>query len=213
VLAAPSGTGKTTVARELVARSDRFVFSVSATTRPRRGEEAEGRDYEFVSRDEFQGMLDRGELVEWAEVHGHLYGTLRSALADARATGRFPVLDIDVQGARQIRTTVPEAILIFLLPPSAVELEARLRGRATERNPDVERRLRAAGPEFEAAAEFDYLVMNGEVEDAVHAVEEIACGEAHRAGRNAELRSLIGTLRRDIETLLEHGRDAVPTRG
>ncbi len=215
VLAAPSGTGKTTIARALVARSEHFVFSVSATTRPMRPGEAEGRDYAFVSKDEFKGMIAAGELAEWAEVHGHLYGTLRIVLEEATADGQFSVLDIDVQGARQIRASMPEAILVFLLPPSAAELEIRLRGRATERSPEVGRRLRAAGPELAAAHEFDYVVVNTEVQDAVDAVEQIACGEVHRASRRSDFAMLLETLQRDIQALVERDRDRdrVPAGG
>jgi guanylate kinase len=210
VLAAPSGTGKTTIARALVERSDHFVFSVSATTRTMRVGESGERDYRFVSREGFRGMVERGELAEWAEVHGHLYGTPREGLAEAREAGRFPILDIDVQGARQIRESVPEAILVFLLPPSAAELESRLRGRATERSPEVARRLRAAGPELDAAEEFDYVVVNRDVEDAVKAVEQIARGEAYRVSRRAEFAPLLATLRRDIDELLVNNRHTVP---
>ena len=212
VLAAPSGTGKTTIARALVERSEDFVFSVSATTRTMRVGESGGRDYRFVSPEEFRGMVARGELAEWAEVHGHLYGTPRKGLAEARDAGRFPILDIDVQGARQIRESVPEAILVFLLPPSAAELESRLRGRATERSPEVARRLRAAGPELDAAQEFDYVVINRDVEDAVKAVEQIARGEAYRVSRRAEFAPLLVTLRREIEELLASDRDTVSAR-
>jgi guanylate kinase len=117
VLAAPSGTGKTTIAHALVERFSRFVFSVSATTRAPRGDEVDGVDYDFLSRAEFEAMIEAGALVEWAEVHGNLYGTPVRNLEAAAARGEHVVLDIDVQGARQIRDKVPDAVLMFVFPP------------------------------------------------------------------------------------------------
>ena len=131
VLSAPSGAGKTTIAKALVERGEDVVFSVSATTRPARDHEVEGVDYHFLSEPEFRAKIEADEFVEWAEVHGHLYGTSRKALQDAREQGRFLILDVDVQGAMQVRQHVEGAVLVFVLPPSADALVKRLTGRGT----------------------------------------------------------------------------------
>lgn len=198
VLAAPSGTGKTTIAHALVEGSDRFVFSVSATTRPPRRHEVEGKDYEFVSEEVFRRMIAAGELAEWAEVHGHLYGTPRRNLDRAAEQGRHPVLDIDVQGAGQIRRNVPEAILVFVFPPTADALLRRLRVRGTEDPAELRRRLEAAGPELEQAKEFDYIVVNDDLAGAVSAVRAIIDAEAHRPSRSEDLAGRVSSLRRRI---------------
>lgn len=192
VLAAPSGTGKTTVARRLVSTRPDFVFCVSATTRAPRSRERDGVDYDFISREAFEAMVrDRG-LAEWAEVHGNLYGTPKVALAAATGAGKWPVLDIDVQGARQVRTAFPAAALIFLLPPTARELWRRLRLRGTEERAELARRLRAARHELRAAGEFDHIVVNDDVDGTVAALLEIAEGGAaaaqqRRAGEPARI--------------------------
>jgi guanylate kinase len=150
VLSAPSGTGKTTLARRLVAACD-GIFSVSATTRAPRGAERPGVDYEFVDAAEFQRRIDARELLEWAEVHGNRYGTPRRFAGEA-AGGRLVVFDIDVQGGRQIKAQRPEAAAVFVLPPSLEELERRLRGRGTDADAVIARRLAAASAEICFAA-------------------------------------------------------------
>jgi guanylate kinase len=177
VLAAPSGTGKTTMARRLVEGSREFVFSVSATTRPPRQGERNGMDYEFVDEPAFRRMIEAGELVEWAEVHGHLYGTPRDNLERAAERGERVVLDIDVQGARQIRERVPDALLIFVLPPTAAALVARLSGRGTEARAEMLRRLRNAREELLSARDFDHAVVNEELQAAVDAVRRLVRGQ------------------------------------
>lgn len=203
VLAAPSGTGKTTIARSLVDGSDRFVFSVSATTRPRRVHERDGVDYHFLSPEVFQAMRDEGELAEWAEVHGHLYGTLRRALSEPASRGEQVVLDIDVQGARQLKKVVPEALLVFILPPSVEVLVERLRGRGTEREGEVLRRLTNARGELAAAVEFDFAVVNEHLADAVAEVTDIASAGAGRPREADVLADDIARLRREIDLLIE----------
>ena len=203
VLAAPSGTGKTTIARSLVDGSDRFVFSVSVTTRPRREHERQGVDYHFISREAFHAMRDGGELAEWAEVHGHLYGTPRRALSEPASRGEQVVLDIDVQGARQLKKVVPEVILVFILPPSVEVLVERLRGRGTERESDVLRRLMNGRGELAAAVEFDFAVVNEHLADAIAEVTDIALGGAGRPREADELADDIARLRRDIDRLIE----------
>lgn len=202
VLAAPSGTGKTTIARTLVERHERFVFSVSATTRPPREGEREGRDYEFVSDELFERMVREDRLVEWARVHGHMYGTPRRNLDEAAARGEHVVLDIDVQGAEQIAERVPEAIRVFVLPPSAGVLWRRLTARGTEALDDVRRRLRAARDELARAGSFHYVVVNDDLEGAVARVEAIVEAEGHRPGRALDLAGELGRIQDGIDELL-----------
>jgi len=202
VLAAPSGTGKTSIARSLVESGPEFVFSVSATTRPMRPGEQDGKDYHFMDEASFQAMIRRGELCEWAGVHGYFYGTPGRNLDEARGRGEYAVLDIDVQGARQIRASVPDALLIFLLPPSAQVLARRLTGRATEGPEQMAERLRNAVGELEAAGVFDYVVVNDDLKGAVRQVKEIVRAERHRTSRALDLAGDVGRLKEDIERML-----------
>ena len=176
VLSAPSGAGKTTLANLLRARNPDVEFSVSATTRPPRPGEVDGTAYHFVTRDEFLRMVSAGELLEWAPVHGNFYGTPVAELARAQQRGRHLLLDIDVQGARQVREKVPDAVHVFILPPSGEVLVERLRARGTEDPAVLERRLRNAEDEIRAAPEFDHVVVNDVLERAVEALEAILRG-------------------------------------
>jgi guanylate kinase len=202
VLAAPSGTGKTTLARHLVKGSDRYVFSVSATTRKAREHEQDGVDYHFTDEAAFKAMAAAGELAEWAEVHGRFYGTLKAELDEAAARGEHVVLDIDVQGARQIRDTVDDAKLIFVLPPSVEVMMQRLRGRGTEDEIEVARRLRSALDELQAVPEFDYVVVNDNLDRCVKEIESIVSG---RGGATAALVPLenIEVFRAGVARVLE----------
>lgn len=184
VLAGPSGSGKTTVGRALE-RLDDVRFSISATTRPQRTEEEDGVDYRFLDRDEFEELVAQGELLEWAEVHGHLYGTPRSNLAAARRANRHLLLDIDVQGARSVREKVADTVTIFLLPPDGGRILRRLRGRGTEEEDEIRRRLAAAREELRAVGEFDYVIVNDVLERAVEEVEAILRAEERRIERMA----------------------------
>ena len=210
VLSAPSGAGKTSVARALVRSAPTFVFSVSVTTRDPRENEQPGVDYEFVDRPTFERLVEDGELCEWAEVHGHFYGTPAGPLEAARASGVHMVLDIDVHGARQVRARVPEAVLVFILPPSAEVLVDRLAGRGTERAEEVGRRLRTAVSELEAAAEFDYAVINDDIDETVSRVREIAWSEAHRTSRALDLAAWTATFTRTIEGILSSPGEVTP---
>ena len=205
VLAAPSGTGKTTIAQRLVESDVAFVFSVSATTRPPRSHEREGKDYRFVARDAFEVMVARDELCEWAEVHGHLYGTPRSNLELAAERGEHVVLDIDVEGARQIKERVPEAVLVFIFPPSAEVLVSRLLNRATEGSDELARRLKNARMEMDAAKGFDYVVVNDDLEGAVRQVREIVRAETHRSSRALDLEGEVERIRGAIDRILDAG--------
>ncbi len=198
VLSGPSGSGKTTVIRELLSRRNDLRFSVSATTREARLGERPGVHYVFHDREEFERRCEHGEMLEWADVHGQLYGTPRENLERATSDGVHLLLDIDVQGARAVRTAVPEAATIFLLPPSGAWL-TRLRSRGSETGPALERRLRTAEEELTAAAEFDYAIVNDKLADTVRRVESILDGEESRTARvGRELDQLVSVLENEI---------------
>jgi len=186
VVAAPSGTGKTTVCRRVVERDDRISFSVSHTTRRKREGEVDGRDYFFVDESEFRRLVAEGEFLEWAEYNAHLYGTSWKAIDRGLAAGRELLLEIEVQGARQVRARRPDARLIFLLPPSMEELERRLQGRGTDSAEEVRRRLEVANRELDAIGDFEYAVTNGDLECCVANLLEII--RAERGGSVDELR-------------------------
>ena len=179
ILVGPSGSGKTTIARRLVeAHPDRFRFSVSATTRaPRPGEE-DGVDYHFVGREQFQKMAEYGDLAEWAEVHGELYGTPLASLLGGGEEAARAVLDIDIQGARQVAERLDRADVIFILPPRADEWMRRLLDRATETPEELIRRLRTAVDELETASMFTEFVVNTRIDEAVEDVSAVASGSA-----------------------------------
>ncbi len=203
VIAAPSGAGKTSLAHALVERNEDIVFSVSATTRPARDYETNGVDYEFVDDAEFRRMVAAGELVEWAEVHGHFYGTPARGIAAGVERGQIVVLDIDVQGARQIRARFPEAVLIFIAPPSGAELVRRLRGRNSEGDAERLRRLRNSRAELHAAAEFDYIVVNDELERAVGSLEAIVRAERLRYDRLVDPRAELERIDREVADIVD----------
>lgn len=203
IFAAPSGAGKTTIARELIARRTDCVFSISATTRPPRPEEREGIDYFFHDEETFRAMIQRGELLEWAEVHGDLYGTPLTNLEVARENRHYLLLDIDVQGSRQIKSTVPEAVSIFVLPPDARELARRLIGRGTEDAARRARRLRTARAELNAVTEFDFVVVNDDLSAAVDAVEQILSSETRRISRHVGLEDHVSSLIAGVDEILD----------
>ena len=184
VLAAPSGTGKTTLARRLVEDED-YAFSISATTRKPRAHERNGVDYLFLDRAGFESMIASGELAEWAEVHGRLYGTPRAQLEEAAARGVHVVLDIDVQGAHQLKTAVPDTKLIFVLPPDVDTLLSRLTGRGTEEPAEVARRLGSALGELQAVHDFDYVVVNDDLERCLERIRAIVSGRVDEMGHEA----------------------------
>ncbi len=184
ILSAPSGAGKTTIYRAALKAIADLEFSISLTTRARREGEADGIDYSFVSEEEFNRRQSSGELAEWARVFESSYGTPRAPLDAAVKSGRDILLDIDIQGARQIRKTYPrDAVSIFVLPPTLEELAGRLRGRATEEESEIQRRLRKAREEAEAYPEYDYLIVNVEIAKSVAQLETIVNAERLKVGR------------------------------
>jgi guanylate kinase len=203
VISAPSGAGKTSLAHALVERDAGFAFSISATTRPPRSHEVHGRDYYFVDDPEFDRMIEAAELVEWAEVHGRRYGTPKRSVAQALSQGKNVVLDIDVQGARQVRAAFPDAVLIFVLPPSVEELRRRLSQRGSETRQERQRRLTTALAELDAAPEFDFIVVNDDFEGAVKALQTILGSETRRLSRLDGFAEKIQSFRVQLETMLE----------
>jgi guanylate kinase len=195
VLSAPTGGGKTTIAHRLVAEDPRLRFSISHTTREPRPGEREGVDYHFVTEPAFESMAEAGEFLEWARVHGHRYGTHRSEKATAALAGQDLILDIDVQGGLQVKAADPEAVLVFILPPSLDVLLERLSGRMEEPEFDLRRRLSSALTELELATNYDYNLLNEDLDRAVGQVrcilESARLRPVHLAGDVAALRQQI----------------------
>jgi guanylate kinase len=182
VFTGPSGAGKSTICRALVKEVSGISFSVSHTTRPPRPDEADGRDYYFVSDEDFASLLEEGRFVEHATVHGYRYGTSRDQL-DEKADRGDVILDVDVQGASQLRKRYPAAASVFILPPSLDELRNRLLARGYNDQKDIERRVSQAGAEIRSAVDFDYFVVNVRLEDAVAAAKCIIEAERHNLRR------------------------------
>lgn len=186
IVSAPSGSGKSTLLARVLAADPRLLFSVSYTTRAPRGAERPGQSYHFISREEFEARLGRGEFLEWAEVFGHYYGTHRSYWERARRENRDLVLDIDVQGARKLKREIPEAVSIFILAPSRDILEQRLRARSEDSDEAIERRLREAREEIRSFREYDYVLVNRDLETAVADLAAIIRAERLRRVRMEE---------------------------
>jgi guanylate kinase len=185
VVSAPSGAGKTTLCREMRLRLNDLAYSVSVTTRAPRPGEIDGSDFRFVSEPAFRAMLDRGELAEWATVHTNLYGTPAAPLEAALRDGRDVLLDIDTQGAAQLRARYPEAVLVFIVAPSMRELEQRLRERRSDGEPEIARRLARAREEVALWRRYDYLIVNRDVKEAMEQLESIIQAERCRVARLA----------------------------
>ncbi|MEO5511821.1 MAG: guanylate kinase [Longimicrobiales bacterium] len=205
VIAAPSGAGKTSLARELVRRNGDVVFALSATTRPARPGETHDADYRFVDDAEFGRLLETGKLLEWAVSHGMKYGTLFEGIDSALAAGRTVVLDIDVQGARQVRDRMPGAVLVFVLPPSAEELLKRLTGRASETAEQRRTRMTTASSELAAVGEFDYVVVNDDFEKALVTLEAIIEAETHRASRLGDVDQTAAAMAAELNGIVQGG--------
>jgi guanylate kinase len=196
IISAPSGSGKSTLVSHLMAKVPGLMFSISYTTRKPRGAEIEGQNYHFVSREDFEAMIGRGEFLEYAEVFGNYYGTHRGILEEARALGNDVVLDIDVQGARQLRCSIPEAVTVFILPPSREVLEQRLRARGEDDEQVIQRRLRDAAGEIRNYNAYDYVLINRELAESDAVLSGIVYAERARRTRIEDrIRPILETFR------------------
>ncbi len=205
VISSPSGGGKSTITRRLVAERADCGYSVSATTRPPRPGEVDGTAYHFMGEAEFAERVERGEFVEHATYNGHRYGTLASEFIRVTHGGQHVLLDIEVVGARQVRERYPDAVLIFIVPPTGAILAERLRARATEDDAVIQSRLQRAIDELGAAVEYDFIVVNEDVETAVRAVESILDSESRRTGRQRDVAVVLDRLRAEVSNELHRG--------
>ena len=195
VIAAPSGAGKTTIVKALVTRNPELCFSISYTTRQKRRTEVDGVDYLFVDVEIFERLRDEGELLEYAEVFDNYYATGRSQVEDHLSEGQDVILEIDWQGARQVRKSMPECVTIFILPPSLEELERRLRDRRTDSPEVIERRLRDALSDMAHWDEFDHVIINDKLEQAVADLENVLAGKGGAsATANVALRRAVSRI-------------------
>ena len=198
IISAPSGSGKSTLVNRLLASDPNLVFSISYTTRAPRGEERDGLDYNFIGREDFEARALKGEFLEHADVFGNCYGTHESVLKRAEAEGKDLVLDIDVQGARQLKVRLPEAVSIFVLPPSREILEQRLRARSEDTEDVIQRRLKGAGNEVRNYKQYDYVLINREIEHSVAQLESIVQAERiKRIRMEAEVRPILESFERN----------------
>jgi guanylate kinase len=203
ILSSPSGGGKTTIAHKLLAMRSDVGYSVSCTTRPPREGEVEGKDYHFLSVDKFRRGQKADEFAESADVHGHLYGTLRAEVERVLASGRHVIMDIDVQGAKQFARAFPDSVLIFILPPSAEVLVERLKARGTEDVKSLIRRFKSAKAELKAIDLYQYIIVNDEIDPAVAAVSSIIEAEEFRRSRDGALDSRVGDLLDGIQRAID----------
>ena len=187
LLSGPSGTGKGTVCDLLRQKHPEISYSISATTRQPRPGEQDGVNYYFYTKEKFREMIDQGQLLEWAEVYGNFYGTPKQKVLDRLDAGEDILLEIDTQGALNVMKVMPEGLFIFLLPPSLEELAARLKGRGTETEESLHRRLGAAVDEIKLATKYRYVVVNDKVEDAEETIANIIEAEHHRSDLNESL--------------------------
>ena len=195
VIAAPSGAGKTTLVKALTTRNPGLRFSISYTTRPQRRNEAHGVDYLFVDKEEFDRLRSADALLESAEVFENCYGTSRQQVEEHLTAGNNVILEIDWQGAQQVREAMPEFITVFILPPSREELERRLRNRGTDTSDVIDRRLRDALSDMSHWTEFDYVIFNDDLDRAVADLEAVLAGKGDTsATKNSEVRAKVATI-------------------
>jgi guanylate kinase len=194
VLSSPSGAGKTTLSRMLLKSDSSVELSVSVTTRPRRANEKNGRDYRFIQKPQFEKMVQKSELLEWAEVFGNFYGTPRAPVERALAAGRDVLFDIDWQGTQQLEKAGRDLVTIFVLPPSAADLERRLRTRAQDSDEVIGSRMAKAADELSHWAEYDYVIVNKDVEQAFAEVRAILAAERLKRERQTGLSAFVRNL-------------------
>ncbi|MEA3002255.1 MAG: guanylate kinase [Sphingomonadales bacterium] len=194
VLSSPSGAGKSTIARMLLENDDGVAMSVSATTRPIRPGEVDGRDYHFVTDGAFDAMVAAGEFLEWAYVFGHRYGTLKNEVVKTIEGGRDVLLDIDWQGTQQLKQVDPDIVRVFILPPSMAELERRLRARGTDSEEVIGQRMDRAAAEISHWAEYDYVLINNDAEKCRELVHNILKAERLKATRRVFLHDFVREL-------------------
>jgi guanylate kinase len=207
IISAPSGSGKSTLVNSVRKIIPGLDFSISYTTRPPRGNEQNGREYFFVQRAEFDQMLRNDEFLEHAEVFGHCYGTARRFLREAEKRGHDLLLDIDVQGAEQIKRKIPDAVSIFILPPNRQELEARLRHRSLDAENVIQTRLVTATREIENYAKYDYILVNDRLEDSIEALKSILLAERLRQSGDRNSAAATDTLARAERWRLSNVRE------
>lgn len=203
ILSAPSGGGKTTIAKALLKGRTDIGYSVSCTTRHPRPGEIQGKDYYFISRTEFLTKRERGEFAESAEVHGNLYGTLRSEVLKVLESGRHVLMDVDVQGAVQFMRVFPQSVTIFILPPSAEVLFERLRKRQTESPQELADRLQSALQELQSVDEYEYVVVNDDLDQAIQRIGSIVHAEVSSRQRVVGLRTQVALLIEQLEAEIE----------
>jgi guanylate kinase len=204
IISAPSGSGKSTLVAKVLQRDPRLRFSVSYTTRRPRGKEKPGESYVYISREEFEERIDRGEFLEHAKVFDNYYGTSREVLEQAQLEGKDLVLDIDVQGARQLKERIPEAVTIFVLPPSRDILEQRLRTRSEDREEVIERRLRDAADEIRNYKQYDYVLVNHRLEESVDTLASVIKAERIRRIRmEDQIRPILASFGQRPRTLFD----------
>jgi guanylate kinase len=201
VLSSPSGAGKTTLAKALLAAESDLVISVSVTTRKPRPGEVDGQDYHFIDAASFERLRDAGDLLEWAHVHGNLYGTPRGPVMEALSAGRDVLFDIDWQGAQQLAASAPaDLVRVFVLPPSAAALGQRLHARAQDGADVVARRLAAAGEEIGHWPEYDYVIVNDVIADSLGILRGVLAAERHRASRQTGLPAFARELQQGLKS-------------
>jgi guanylate kinase len=203
VVSSPSGAGKTTLTRNLLQKEENVMLSISVTTRERRPSEIDGVHYQFISRRRFEQLRDAGELLEWAEVHGNFYGTPRDPVDTALSEGRDVLFDIDWQGTQQLRASSlsPDLISVFVLPPSARELKARLERRAEDSAEIIARRLRNAAEEIPHWTEYDYVLVNRDLEKSFDRLRSILTAERLKRVHPTDLNTFVDNLLDDLKTL------------
>ena len=193
VVSAPSGGGKTTLCRRLMEKLSGLEFSISHTTRAPRGKEQDGVDYHFVSEAEFKTLIAEDKFLEWAEVHGNYYGSSLEAARKQLSAGRDVLFDIDIQGGYQIKEKMPEAVLIFIVPPSMKVLEERLRGRASDTEEVIQKRLKAAREEIEGAVNYSHWIINDDLDCALETFSSVVvAGRVEQSDKQATMKKVLG---------------------